>query len=113
MTVQEMARAFLELTAADEAELRAKAAAEMNRAKPLPTTADHIFTLPRRTHDPARARASRHPARSADGGRAPGPGRRQIDPGHTELAFIDRRSLTAGCTAPAMTARPAPPCEAR
>jgi hypothetical protein len=51
MTVQEMAQAFLELTAADEAELRAKAAAEMNRAKPLPTTADHIFTLPRRTHD--------------------------------------------------------------
>ena len=36
MTVQEMAQAFLELTAADEAELRAKAAAEINRAKPLP-----------------------------------------------------------------------------
>ena len=51
MTVQETAQAFLDLTAADEAELRAKAAAEMNRAKPLPTTADHIFTLPRRTHD--------------------------------------------------------------
>jgi hypothetical protein len=42
--------------------------------------------------------------RPADGSRAPGPGRWQIDPGHTELAFIDRRSPTAGCTPRVMTA---------